>query len=196
MIHSNFFVPRSKRYLFFAFATAFCWSLLLVSNNAIVSGAGVEKSGTTTSAGTKIPDSDTDTDTLGHSVIDLTSKTFGTTIGMGDGNVWLIEFYTPTCSHCVTFAQTYQNIAATFHSSPEEKIRVARVDCSVEKALMTRFGIEGFPSFYLVSGWDVYKFEGSRDVSTLIDFARGGYKKKNVRTRTKTKSLFFVFIDF
>jgi hypothetical protein len=65
---------------------------------------------------------------------------------------------------------------------PDEKIRVARINCSVEKALMTRFGVNSFPSFFLVSGWDVYEFSGKRSQTSLQDFARGGYKKKIVRT--------------
>ena len=187
MNRSNFSVSRSKRCLFFAFATAFCWILLV--SNAVVSGAGVATTATTSAATSAVTSAATEppVGTLSLDVIDLTSKNFGTTVGIGDGNVWLIEFYTPACSHCVQFAPTYQSIAATFHSSPNEKIRVARVNCSVERALMTRFGIDAFPSFYLVSGWDVYKFEDNRSASSLMDFMRGGYKKKNVRIRQKTK---------
>jgi thioredoxin-like negative regulator of GroEL len=143
-------------------------------------------------------------------VIELTSKNFGTS--MGDGNVWLIEFYTPwcvrillrvlylasadensfgkrvstavlfprRCKYCQTFQSSYQNIAASFHSSPNEKIRVAKVDCTSEKALKTRFGLQSFPSFYIVDGWSVYQFENVRTESSLMDFARGGYKKQDV----------------
>lgn len=164
---SNLSFFRSKRCFFLAFATAVCW--ISVISNSLVSGAEV-------SATPRASYPDTSED-IG--VIDLTSKNFGSTVGISDGYVWLIEFYTPTCSHCVQFAPTYQNIARTLHgSTPDEKIRVARVDCSTEKALMTRFGIKAFPSFFLVKGWDVYEFAERRMESTLMDFARGGYKKK------------------
>mmetsp|Transcript_16535 Transcript_16535/g.18244 ORF Transcript_16535/g.18244 Transcript_16535/m.18244 type:complete len:235 (+) Transcript_16535:103-807(+) len=115
--------------------------------------------------------------TIDLGVIDLTSKNFGTTVGMADGKVWLIEFYTQGCVHCRNFASSYESIAKTFHSNPDEKIRVARVDCGVEKALLTRFGVKAFPSFFLVSGWDVYEFEDSRTTANLINFARTGHKK-------------------
>jgi protein disulfide-isomerase-like protein len=115
---------------------------------------------------------------MGLDVIDLTSKNFAAHIG--DGNVWLIEFYTGWCKHCQTFKPFYDNVAMTFHSSPDEKIRVAKVDCSVEKALMTRFGVTGFPSFFIVAGYEVYEFEGTRSEANLISFARGGYKKQDV----------------
>lgn len=112
-------------------------------------------------------------------VIDLTSKNFGSSVSIGDGNIWLIEFYTPGCIHCRNFASSYESIAHTFHSDPEQKVKVGRVDCTVEKALMTRFGVQAFPSFFLISGLNVYEFEEGRSISNLINFAKNGYKKKN-----------------
>jgi hypothetical protein len=50
----------------------------------------------------------------------------------------------------------------------------------VEKALRARFGVHGFPMFYLVDGWSVYQFENLRSEANLMDFARGGYKKQDV----------------
>ena len=86
------------------------------------------------------------------------------------------------CRHCQDFATSYASIAAAFHSSPKEGIRVGKVNCSVERALMARFGIEGFPSFFLIDGWTVYPFDDSRSVPNLMNFARGGYKKEVVRS--------------
>jgi len=177
---SKFSFQKGKRCFLLAFATAVSWIFLMQSNAAVLVADAAATSDATS------PDT-TDQAAPGYAkkqldlgVIDLTSKNFGTTVAFGDGNVWLIEFYTPTCSHCVSFASTYQSIAKAIHSStPDEKIRVARVNCSEEKALMTRFGVTAFPSFFLVTGWEVYKFEGSRTATILMDYARGGYKKKN-----------------
>ena len=160
---SVFSMHRIKRSVFLAFATAVCW-ILMISNAAVI-----------------------DID-----VIDLTSKNFGSKVGFGD-DVWLIEFYTPTCSHCVNFAPTYKKIGRTLHAAPEDKIHVARVDCSEEKALMTRFGIEAFPSFYVVKGWEVYEFVGARSESTLVDFAQGGYKKQKVGVTNPKKRVHDAF---
>jgi thiol-disulfide isomerase/thioredoxin len=82
------------------------------------------------------------------------------------------------CKHCQDFAKSYANIASSFHSSPSEKIRVAKVDCSTEKALMNRFGITGFPSLFLLDGYSVYEFEKKRTEANVMDFARGGYKRQ------------------
>lgn len=153
-------------------------------SNAWASAENVPRSVGTrsgTSAGTIQPGTGSAPDFIpdDYGVIDLTSKSFGSMVGLGDGEVWLIEFYTPGCSHCLDFMPTYKGIAKTLHKArPDEKIRVARVDCSEERALMTRFGVNRFPSFFLVAGWDVYEFKGTRGSSSLISFARGGYKEK------------------
>jgi len=131
----------------------------------------------TTASDKKQQQSSSSSSTLSVNVIELTSKNFASNIG--DGNVWLIEFYTDWCKHCQNFKHVYDNIGRTFHSSPNEKIRVAKVDATVEKALTTRFGVTGFPSFFLVSGWDAYEFDGVRTEANLITFARGGYKKQD-----------------
>lgn len=179
---SKFSFQKSNRWFFLAFATAACWILMV--SNAWVSGEYIPKSTATssgTSADTISPGTDVTPDDIpgDHGVIDLTSKNFGSMVGLTDGKVWLIEFYTPSCSHCLDFMPTYNAIAETLHTSrPDEKIRVARVNCSEERALMTRFGVNRFPSFFLVAGWEVYEFNGPRSSSSLIEFSRGGYKKK------------------
>ena len=171
LIHtrSGFPLLKSKFLFFLAFASSISW--ILVAPSAFVSGATVATT------------SEVTTDSLDLGVIELTSKSFGSMIGFGKEEVWLIEFYTPSCSHCVNFAPVYENIARTLHSSKTEaNIRIARVNCSAEKALMTRFGVRAFPSFFLVTGLDVYEFKGNRGATTLTEFARGGYKKYNVRS--------------
>jgi len=163
---SKFSLRKSNLCFFLAFCSTLCW--MLMTPNAFVSGEAVTES----------PGVANDSSQL--EVIELTSKSFGSMVGFGKGEVWLIEFYTPTCSHCVNFAPVYENLARTLHSSNNDgKIRVARVNCSQEKALMTRFDIRAFPSFFLVAGWDVYEFEETRGAATLTEFAKGGYKKKN-----------------
>jgi thioredoxin-like negative regulator of GroEL len=156
---------------FFSFDLPFSLGVTFVQASSDSISTGNSKSSTST---TTVPPSND----LSLEVIELTSTNFATTVN--DGNVWLIEFYTSWCKHCQNFKTSYNNIAVTFHSSPQEKIRVAKVDCNVEKALATRFGVRGYPSFFLVSGWSVYEYEETRSESGLISFARGGYKKQDV----------------
>lgn len=108
-------------------------------------------------------------------VIQLTSRNVGTYLS--DGNVWLVEFYSPNCVHCVEFATTYADIARHYHGSDTHKIKVAKVNGEVERALVSRFGIYAYPSFYIVDGWSVYHFQQPRLKNVLKSFAEGGYKQ-------------------
>jgi protein disulfide-isomerase-like protein len=155
--------------------SAFSWGISHVTaQSASVSFSTTGNSKTATSSQTTAT---TSSKHLSLEVIELTSSNFAATVN--DGNVWLIEFYTSWCKHCQTFKPSYDNIALTFHSSPQEKIRVAKVDCTIEKALTTRFGVRGYPSFYVVAGRKAYEFEDNRSETALISFARGGYKKQD-----------------
>jgi len=40
-----------------------------------------------------------------------------------------------------------------------------------------RFGVNGFPTIYLVKGTDMFKFSGDRSVDGFVKFANEGYKK-------------------
>lgn len=162
---SKFSLLKSKRWIFLAFATALSW--ILTESNSIALGAEVAT-----------PAASDEPEKLGLEPIELTSKDFAGIVGIGDGMVWLIEFYTPSCKYCVQFEPSYKAIAQQFHSDPDKNIRVARVNCNAEKALSTRFGIHQYPSFFIVTGWDVYELDGAYSVTSLIEAAKGGYEKK------------------
>jgi thiol-disulfide isomerase/thioredoxin len=108
-------------------------------------------------------------------VIQLTSRNFGK--HLSDGNVWLIEFYSPNCGHCVEFAPTYAEIAKYYHGSDAHKIKVGKVNGEFERALVSRFGIYAYPSIYIVDGWSVYQFQQPRSKKLVMSFAEGGYKR-------------------
>lgn len=199
MLRINFMEVRRRRWLvvlmvlsvaalsccFFSFDVPFSLGVTFVQAQSSSESFSTDNSkpSTTTTTATTTTTTATPSDGLSLEVVELTSTNFATTVN--DGNVWLIEFYTSWCKHCQNFKTSYDNIAMNFHSAPQEKVRVAKVDCNVEKALATRFGVRGYPSFYLVSGWNVYEFEESRSESSLISFARGGYKKQNVGSHAK-----------
>jgi thiol-disulfide isomerase/thioredoxin len=108
----------------------------------------------------------------------LTSRNFGGHVA--DGNVWLVEIYAPWCGHCVQFESTYKEIAAEYHASSPKKyknIRVGKINGDAEQALVSRFGVASYPSFFIVDGFSVYEFDQPRSKSTLMAFAEGGYKK-------------------
>jgi len=111
-------------------------------------------------------------------VLELTSQNFDSSVS--DGNAWLIEFYAPWCGHCTRFSPTYKEIAAEIHdinkSHESRKIMVGKVDGSIEKSLSSRFSIKGFPAFFLVEGWKVREYKGSRSKEAIIKFVTKTYK--------------------
>ena len=92
--------------------------------------------------------------------------------------------FTIGCGHCKRFAATYEKVAETLHAQSHAEvmknpnartIKVAKVDGSADRALASRFNIQGYPTFFLVDGWNVYEFEGDRTLEDLVDFATEDY---------------------
>ena len=87
------------------------------------------------------------------------------------------------CSHCVRFSSTYEQLAVQLHAlhatttgKQQRKVNVAKVDGDAERALSSRFGVSGFPSFFLVDGWTVREYKGNRSKDNLIKFALKEYE--------------------
>jgi len=89
--------------------------------------------------------------------------------------VWLVEFYASWCGHCQNFEPVYQQIASSVHY-PGSTARIAKIDGDKERAISSRFAVAGFPSFFLIDGWSVYEYKGSRKASSMVSFVKGGYK--------------------
>lgn len=79
---------------------------------------------------------------------------------------------------CTAFAAEYVEIANYFHESPDKKVSVGKIDGESERALGSRFGVKAYPSFYLIKGFTVYKYEGARNYNKIIAFVEGGYKEE------------------
>jgi len=109
-------------------------------------------------------------------VVQLTSRNFAKELRKG--SVWLIEFYSSHCSHCIEFAPVYADIARYYHGLDEGvKVRIGKVNGVKERALFNRFHIYAFPSFYLIDGWSVYEFKQRRSKKEMMAFVEGGYKQ-------------------
>ena len=54
------------------------------------------------------------------------------------------------------------------------KVNVAKVDCTVEKQVMTRFGVRGFPTIKFLKDGKLYDYRGQRTVEGFVAFADGG----------------------
>jgi thioredoxin-like negative regulator of GroEL len=78
------------------------------------------------------------------------------------------------------------------HGSPERKIKVAKIDGSEDIALASRFSVRGFPTFYLIDGWDVYEYQDTRTRDKLINFATNAPKEHEVSIHFENKQLHIV----
>jgi len=67
-------------------------------------------------------------------------------------------------------------MANAYHSNPSKKIKVARINGEAERALSSRFGIEAYPTFFVIQGWNIYKFEEARSKKMLMTFVEGGFR--------------------
>lgn len=142
--------------------------LLLSRTNLAVSAADPQSTGGSSTTKSK-------------GVVTLNAKNFDSSLK--DGKAWLIEFYAPWCGHCTRFASTYELIAQQLHSDQlknpgtKRKVNVGKVDGAAERALSSRFGVHGFPTFVLVDGWTVREYEGSRSQEGMVQFALEDYEK-------------------
>lgn len=112
-----------------------------------------------------------------QNLFQLHSRNFDSSVS--DGNVWLIEFYAPWCSHCMRFEKKYQQVAQKLNDLTEDKerrVKVGKVDGSAEKALASRFSVRGYPVFFLIDGWTVREYEGQRSVDALVKFSTEDYE--------------------
>lgn len=84
---------------------------------------------------------------------------------------------------------TYAQIAHDVHEknpSREREIHVAKINGDRERAAASRFGVASYPMFFLVDGWSVYKYEGSRTLENIVKFVEGGYKEQSVSDHNPT----------
>lgn len=107
----------------------------------------------------------------------LDSRNFDSSVS--DGSTWLVEFYAPWCGHCKRFESQYELVAKKLQvisESSDRIIKVGKVDGSAEKALSSRFSVKGYPVFYLIDGWTVRQYEGSRSVDAMVKFCTEEYE--------------------
>ena len=55
---------------------------------------------------------------------------------------WFVKFYAPWCGHCVRLAPTWGELAHELHG----KVNVAKVDCTANPVVCSRFGVRGYPT--------------------------------------------------
>jgi len=96
-------------------------------------------------------------------VITLTTADFDEKTKEG---LWIIEFYAPWCGHCKKLAPTWEELATKSKSS----FNVAKVDCTVEKDVCSKFGVRGYPTVKVFNQGTPTDFKGARTLDAFTTF--------------------------
>ncbi|KAK9074078.1 hypothetical protein SSX86_006675 [Deinandra increscens subsp. villosa] len=100
--------------------------------------------------------------------VELNSSNFDEIV-VKSKDLWMVEFYAPWCGHCKKLAPEWKKAAKNLQG----KVKLGHVNCDDEKALMSRYKVQGFPSI-LVFGADKetpITYEGARTASAIESFA-------------------------
>ncbi|KAH7072547.1 thioredoxin-like protein [Paraphoma chrysanthemicola] len=134
-------------------------------------------------------------------MIELTPQTIDTEINKGN---WLVEFFSPTCPHCMHFKPTYQTayefyytskpIAAKDDSDGDSlnsftryyDFKFAKVDCRAFADVCNTHKVQSYPSlYYFKDGKLVQQETGSKDmkglskwIEQLLEAIRPGSRKE------------------
>ena len=79
-------------------------------------------------------------------------------------DIWLVEYYSPSCPHCREFVKTYSKVAKLYKGM----VKVGAVDCAAQRRLCEKLHVEGVPRVDLVGPNGRKKtYSGERSVKAL-----------------------------
>ncbi|KAI8834536.1 protein disulfide-isomerase [Chytriomyces cf. hyalinus JEL632] len=96
-------------------------------------------------------------------VVTLTDNTFSTFVK--EEALSLVEFYAPWCHHCKALAPEYE-IAAT--QLKADNIKIAKVDCTVEKDTCSEVGVNGYPTLKVFRNGVAAEYKGERKAPSIV----------------------------
>jgi len=104
-------------------------------------------------------------------VLVLTDSTFAQAIEEYD--FVLAEFYAPWCGHCKSLAPEYAKAAQQLAAS-NPNVKLAKIDCTVEKELASKYEIRGFPTlkFFSKAAGAPVPYEAGRTAPDIVNWLK------------------------
>jgi len=100
-----------------------------------------------------------------HEIIDLTSESFDK--ALVDHKHVMVNFYSPSCSHCKALDPEYVKVANELHAI-DSSVKIARIDASKESKIAKQHGIDGYPTLKLFIDGKPLEYNGPRKADKMV----------------------------
>jgi len=102
-------------------------------------------------------------------VLTLTKDNFEEITNAED--IMLVEFYAPWCGHCKQLEPKLKAAAKQLQSS-EPAIKIGKVDATVEKDLVSKYDVSGYPTMKIFRKGVASEYKGQRETNDIVDYMK------------------------
>jgi len=84
-----------------------------------------------------------------------------------NNKVYMLVYYAPWCGHCRNMVNDVKELANTLK---DEGFMVGTINCERNSDLSDKIVIDSFPQIYFVKENKAKKYDGSRDLESMVNF--------------------------